>query len=355
MSKKQHEIRVLCPTLLKNQVHFSDKKVEYIEIPSFSLMNRLRFPKPFWLEEIKRNLQWADVVHVHCPDNPFAFLFAVFGRLLNKPLIVTVLAYADDLRHHRKLVRIFGILPTAFQTVSIWAADEIHVESLYDKHKLNSYAGKIVTIPPGISDLVLKGTPSPDIINLIKNRIDYHIEQKIVLYLGRIHEAKGIKDAVLAVSVLKRKGQVVKLVMAGPDNGFLDETMRTVNVLGLSKEFVYLGRVTEMEKLALLDLTDVLIIPSMSDIVEAFSIVASEAWARKKLVVAYAVGALRLRVQTGKNGYLAKSGDYQELALRISDALSSPEVFSKPSDVLSWDEVSRQFERSYCAVSRLDK
>jgi glycosyltransferase involved in cell wall biosynthesis len=94
-------------------------------------------------------------------------------------------------------------------------------------------------------------------------------------------------------------------------------------------------------------LADVVVIPSLSDIVEAYSIVASEAWARKKPVVAYSVGALKYRVKNGINGYLARPMDQKELAEKIAMALSKSLKFRLPSDVWSWNEVAGQFRQKY--------
>ena len=71
----------------------------------------------------------------------------------------------------------------------------------------------------------------------------------------------------------------------------------------------------------LIDLSDLIVIPSLSDIVEAYSLVASEAWARGKWVIASNVGALKYRVKDGVNGYLCRPGDPIDLADKI---LKSP-------------------------------
>ena len=351
-SKRSLKTKVLCPSLNKGVICHKAKQIEYIEIPSYRLSNRVWFPKLSFLPLIMLNLKNTDLVHAHCPDNPFVFFLALISKFLNRPLITTILAYADDFKHHEKIMRILGLFTAVQQTIAIWISDKVHVESLYDAYKLHMYKRKVVMIPPGVDDDILAGKPSKRTLKIMKNKIRPQKGEKIILYLGRIHKAKGVNHAVSALAMLKKAGNRVKLVVAGPHNNFLKETERSANDLGLSNEFIYVGKVTDKEKIALLDLADVVVVPSLSDIVEAYSIVASEAWARRKLVVAYAVGALRYRVKSGINGYLARAKDTKELATEIAASFSCSRNFEIPPDVWSWNKVANQFKHTYTDLLR---
>jgi len=291
-------------------------------------------------------LKEADLVHAHCPDNPFVFFSALVSRFLHKPLITTVLAYADDFKHHDKINRMFGIFTAIQQTVVVWISYRVHVENPYDADKLHVYKHKVVVIPPGIENYVLTGIPCPKTIEIIKDKIKYQKEESIVLFLGRTHKAKGVNHAISAVGMLRKAGYRVKLVIAGPSKNFPNETKKHAKDFE-SYGIVHLGKVTDKEKVALIDIAGVIIIPSLSDVVEAYSLVASEAWARRKLVVAYAVGALKYRVRNGVNGYLARAMDRKELAKKIAMALSQSADFNVPSDVWNWNKVADQYKLAY--------
>lgn len=350
LSKRGSEVKVLCPTLNKSPIRRRVHGIEYVEIPSYRLVPRLCFPNPFFLPKIVKNLKNADLVHAHCPNNPFVFFMALLSAFLHKPLMITVLAYADDFKHHEKIVRMLGIFTAILQTIAIWISDKVHVENLYDANKLHAYQNKILIIPPGVENDILTGTSSPKTIQVVKDKIKSRKGEKIVLYLGRTHKAKGVNHAISAVAMLTEAGYRPKLVIAGPSNSFFE---RTINLTTDSKSlnrFIYIGKVTDEEKIALIDLADIVLIPSLSDVVEAYSLVASEAWARRKPVVAYAVGALKYRVQNGINGYLARAMNQKELAKRIAVALSRSMDFRIPWDVWSWDRVANMCKQTYVSL-----
>jgi len=113
------------------------------------------------------------------------------------------------------------------------------------------------------------------------------------------------------------------------------------------EEYVVLAGISsEEEKISAYDAANVVVIPSCSDMVEAFSLVASEAWSRGKPVVASRVGALRYRVKPGVNGYLAEPNNPRDLAEKILRA-SGMKVKTIPSDVCMWKDVCQRFEQLY--------
>ncbi|MEM2506181.1 MAG: glycosyltransferase family 4 protein [Nitrososphaeria archaeon] len=345
-------VSLLCPTQGHKLTRQEINNIVYYEVPSHFLSNRIRLPRFTSLLSIINILRNADLIHVHCPDNPFSFIVALLTKFLNKHLVVTVLAYGDDFKHHEKIKRIFGFFTIFQHTIAIWLSNKVHVESLYDLDKLHAYKDKIIMIPPGIEDLVLKAKPSRNTLERMIEKIKLRKGERIILFLGRLHKAKGVFHALSALSLLK-KSQDIKMVMAGPSNQIiLDDIKKHINKLRLESNVIYLGEISEEEKIALLDIVDVLVVPSLSDIVEAYSIVSSEAWARKKMVVAYSVGALKYRVKPGINGYLAQPLDVRDLANNLKKALSSNKCINMPSDVWSWEKVRDHFCQTYLSLLR---
>ncbi|MEM2507187.1 MAG: glycosyltransferase family 4 protein [Nitrososphaeria archaeon] len=346
LSKCGFEISLLCSTQGNKLVYSERNNVVYFEVPSYFLSNRVCLPRFSFLLVLVGILRNADLVHVHCADNPFSFIAALLAKFLRKRLFVTVLAYGDDFKHHEKVKRIFGFFTTFQHTIAIWLSDKVHVESVYDLNKLRVYKDKIIMIPPGIEDSILKAKPSVNTLEKIIKRVKLRKGERIILFLGRLHKAKGVFHALSAFSILKETINA-KMVMAGPSNGILVDIKEQIRRLELEDNIIYLGKVPEEEKIALLDIADVVIVPSLSDIVEAYSIVSSEAWARKKMVVAYSVGALKYRVKPGVNGYLARPLDVRDFANKIAKALSTTKCFDLPSDVWNWDKVRDNFCQIY--------
>lgn len=351
LAMSRFEVKVLCPTLNSKLRHRQVNGVDYVEIPSFKLHDRAYLPKLSSLKMIVKVLKEVELVNVHSPDNPFSFIVALISTLLRKSMVATVLAYADDFKHHDKMKRLLGLFTSLQQTITVWMASKVHVESAYDAAKLYSYSNKVNIIPPAVEGNVLTSSPSQQLIQDIKGRISYHDGEKIVLYLGRVHKAKGIDHAIYAIYILNKDRKNVKLVVVGPDGGFLKEARKLTEKIEQRDKVVFLGPFSEEEKVAVIDLANVVVIPSLSDVVEAYSLVASEAWARGKLVVAYNVGALKYRIKNGVNGYLANQRDPIDLSKKIALALSDEKEKSFAcDDVWVWSETVDAFKQLYATL-----
>lgn len=112
-------------------------------------------------------------------------------------------------------------------------------------------------------------------------RKKYNIEEnaKMVLFLSRIHERKGADLLVAAFSRLKRTVDFpVKLVVAGPDEGYSRTLRSLAKELEVENDVVFPGLLHEREKLGAYVDADVFVLPS-KDRYESFGNVVLEALA----------------------------------------------------------------------------
>jgi len=87
-----------------------------------------------------------------------------------------------------------------------------------------------------------------------------------------------------------------------------------VSRLGVGRNVVFTGFVSEEVKISALDASAALVLPSISNYVEAFSLAITEAWARGKPVVASTVGETPYRVRHMVNGLLVPPRNPKALA-----------------------------------------
>jgi glycosyltransferase involved in cell wall biosynthesis len=120
---------------------------------------------------------------------------------------------------------------------------------------------KIAIIPNGI-DLSEYGVLPPK--GAFKRKFGIPEEKKIILYLGRIHRTKGIEFLVKVYAYLVKKmgckGAV--LVMAGPDNGYINEARALANSLEVYHSTVFTGFISSEDKLKALVDAEVFVTPS---------------------------------------------------------------------------------------------
>jgi glycosyltransferase involved in cell wall biosynthesis len=144
---------------------------------------------------------------------------------------------------------------------------------------------------------------------------------------------------------LKYVDEDIAAVFIGPDGGYLGKTLNLAEKIGVKRRVYYLGYVDEKTKIEALDSATALVLPSLADHVEVYSIVISEAWAREKPVIASKIGEIPYRVKQGVNGLLVNPSDPRMLAeamLKLANEEELAEEMGRNGrkNVFSWREVA---------------
>jgi glycosyltransferase involved in cell wall biosynthesis len=134
---------------------------------------------------------------------------------------------------------------------------------------------KIVHIPNGIDLETYQNLPQK---GKFKKKYSINGNEKIILFLSRIHKRKGADILVEAFSKLKNEIENVKLVIAGPDEGYCDKLKLIVSKLDIESDVIFPGPLYEKDKLEAYIDADVFILPS-KDRYESFGNVVLEACA----------------------------------------------------------------------------
>jgi glycosyltransferase involved in cell wall biosynthesis len=94
-------------------------------------------------------------------------------------------------------------------------------------------------------------------------RKKYNIENKyIVLFIGRIHWAKGIEFLVESIRAL---AEDIKLVIMGQDDGYKAQLMKIISQSYMDKDVLFTGYLNGQDKLSALVDADVLVQPSKNE------------------------------------------------------------------------------------------
>lgn len=122
--------------------------------------------------------------------------------------------------------------------------------------------------------------------------------RKVLLYLGSLKPRKNLPLLLEAFRLVLRERRDIRLILAG--RGESEEALRgQATQLGLEDDVYFGGFVPEAEKVAWYNLADVFVFPSR---LEGFGLVAVEAMACAKPVVASRAGALPEVVADGETG-----------------------------------------------------
>src|SRR6202162_802192 len=152
---------------------------------------------------------------------------------------------------------------------------------------------------------------------------------RLLLFVGRLERLKGVDIAIRALALLRdREHDDLRLIVLGEDSRDGDESEKerlkaVATALGVRDRVDFLGSVAHHELPYFYAAADALVMPSYS---ESFGLVALEAQACGRPVVASGVSGLRSVVRDEVSGYLIDGDDPAIYAERIGRLLANPEL-----------------------------
>jgi len=151
-----------------------------------------------------------------------------------------------------------------------------------------------------------------------------------LIFVGTHSPQKGFDQLVEACIILARKGLSFEIHSLGEwiSGQFRERIYSIVRDNGLMNRFVFHGLVHGREKWSIFAKCQILVLPSIS---EGQPLVILEALACGIPVVASRVGAIPDTIEHGINGFLVSPGVPMELAERLEDLITNPELLLKMS------------------------
>jgi glycosyltransferase involved in cell wall biosynthesis len=273
---------------------------------------------------------WADVVVEDTSKIP---LYTPL-RSNGKPVVAIVHhlnreIYFEELPLRKALMAYImeGFMPRLYSSLSNTKLVAVSKSTYEELVKLGAKPDKITII----ADAVDSSKYKPKATHLSK----WKAERPILLYLSRLKRYKQPQHVVLAFKYIADKIPYAKLIIAG-DGDFKPKLERLIKRLRLESKVEVKGKVTEAEKVQLLQEAWVLIQTSRK---EGFDMVVLEANACGTPAVGYDVPGLRDSIRHGETGMLVKPGDLEALAEVLTSLLEDDVLREKMSrNALKWSK-----------------
>lgn len=182
-------------------------------------------------------------------------------------------------------------------------------------------------------------------------------DQRVLLYLGSLKARKNLSVLLRALRLVLQERDDVRLLLVG--RGESEKTLRQQTLeLGLEEAVHFVGFVPEAEKVAWYNLADIFMLPSR---LEGFGLVAAEAMACGRPVVASRAGALPEVVADGETGMLCDPDDPADFAQAILRLLENPPLAEamgqagreRVKRLFQWDKSTRRTLALYEEAIRL--
>ncbi len=309
--------------------------VSYLTIPTPPLLYPLQLV--FFAARAARylrNILADDVVEMH-DDGGAAMLFAYPFQRPPRGIFVSVAhgVFRDEfaaIYHYEGLSR-STLIASGFLPISL--AEQIAARRANAVIAVSQYVANRIADQYGVS---------PDRIHVISNGIDtsvftppiYSASQREtkdnsawcwVLYVGRLHIRKGILQLLRAFHLARQTNPALRLKLVG--NGPLEETLRReCQRLSLSDVVEFSGLLEGAKLAQAYRSADIVCIPSLQ---EGQGIVALEAQACGRPVIATLTGGLTEVVKDQQTGILVPPGEVESLAKAILKLSGNPSLRQK--------------------------
>jgi glycogen(starch) synthase len=305
-------------------------------------------------QEVLPSLGELDVIHAH---DWLVSLAAVSLRdQCQVPLVSTF--------HDTAMGKYFGVLNREQQYISFserWLAgesDRVIVCSSHVRDEIIQHCG----IPPSRIDVIPCGVdPAPFgvAVNLPAFRdVLAGPEERVILYVGRLDPEKGVEVLVRAFARLDPEAGELRLVIVG-EGQRAEMLQQLAEEVGVRKQVTFLGYVSHPALAAVFRAAELVVVPSLY---EPFGMVALEAMAAGRPVVASDAGGLGEIVTSEETGLCVPCGDERALAGAMERLLGDPGFAAslaasgreRALREYSWQRAADRTRQCYSRVLRRD-
>ena len=292
-------------------------------------------------------LRDADIVQAYSQNSLFTYIFAKRIKKFSKSLSIYYLGVDYLKTHYNPLIRTIGYRYEKYITGALAKLTDIALTTnKCEAEILNTHYGiRSKVIPHGIDEHVIK-TPKMD----REFRDKFGIEGEIIAYIGRIHPTKGVDKLINAFKHIHNKARNVDLVIAGHgDEKYIVKLRKQIQELGLEKHVHMLGKVSEKDKVGLIDAAKFLVLMSRHA-GESYPLIINETLARRKPIMINKIGTawcigLPNIIVVNEEEFVNKAVELvmnQELYSELINSLSSFKV-----DELIWSNLVKRIVSIY--------
>jgi glycosyltransferase involved in cell wall biosynthesis len=329
-------------TVITSDAYAEDRpRVDEKDLITVVRVRSWKNPYPYLIvpREIPRDaLKYADIVVGWGHTYYFTYRMVKEAKNLGKTTGMYFIGVDYLQRHYNPLFRLLGfqyqktltkrlaeIVDLAFTT------NEFEKELLKVRYGLDSFV-----VPHGVDEIYF------ELPNMAKHFRDKHnIDGRIISYIGRIHPTKGLDLLIKAFAKVIKIEPDLKLVVAGKGNEkYLRKCLNIAKKLGIDSKIMYLGYVSEEDKIGLIDASELVVLPS-KHVGESYPLIIDEVKARGKPLVVTNYGALPHRVKNMVEGIVVNA-DVDSIAKGIEYVLSDIDSFKVIETPRSWREIAEE-------------
>lgn len=218
---------------------------------------------PSIVMEVKRKLKEFDIIHLHCLRSFQNIVIHHYAKRYGVPYVLQAHGSVATYFQKRTLKRIFD---------RVWGYRILKdASSLVALTPMEVHQYKNMVISEDKTDIVPNGIDLSEFQNLpqmgeFKKKYGLKRNQKIILYLARIHKIKGPDLLAKAFAGLTKELVTAKLVIVGQDDGYLSTLKQLIKELHIEEQVLFTGALYGREKLEAYVDAEIYVLPSLYEI-----------------------------------------------------------------------------------------
>jgi len=263
LAKRGHEVTIYTSDYKLSQDYISSiPRVEVHPFKTWSSWANL-YMTPGIINRAREETRQFDIIHMHNYRSFQNLVIAHYAREYDIPYVLQAHGSATTFFQKGWLKRTFDelwgyrILRDAARVIAVTKIEAEQYQSL------GADNDKIEVVPHGIDLSEFDNLPER---GDFKRKYGLDSKQRIILYLGRIDRIKGLNLLAEAFAGLSKKLSDTRLVIAGPDNGYLSSLKKLITDLEISDKVFFTGPLYGQEKLSAYIDADVYVLPSSYEI-----------------------------------------------------------------------------------------
>lgn len=259
--KRGHQITILTTDFEYDESYAQSLEgVQIIPCPCIAHYGLFLYT-PAMKEWLKTNLRDFDIIHLHNFRSYQSNIVYEYAKSYKIPYILQAHGSLPRFIKKRKLKIMYDyvwgnqLIRDAFKFIALTNSESNQYQNMGADKK------NIEIIPNGVDLSQYANLPQKNVF-----RSKYHIgeNEKIILYIGRLHESKGLDLLLKAFNEVTLVNNNVYLALVGPDDGYLATLHNLVDKLSINKNVIFTGFVSSDEKIEALVDANVFITPSFS-------------------------------------------------------------------------------------------
>ena len=262
LSKLGHEVTIITTDFEFNKEYARTlEKIGIKVIPFHCIVNvKLFLISPGMKKWLKENIKNFDVIHMHNFRSYQNSIVYKYASKYDIPYILQAHGSLPRITEKQGLKKLYDwvwgyrILKDATKVIALTPTEAEQYKSM------GVSEDKIEIIPNGIDLAEFENLPPK---GEFRQKYGLNDNEKVILYLGRTHQIKGIDLLVKAFTDLSKEIDDVKLVIVGPDDGYLPRLKKLIKELQIENKVLLTGPIYGKDKLKAYIDADVFVLPSV--------------------------------------------------------------------------------------------